>query len=247
MATLSATLTGLANPKRFLDLSKVLLPWTAGAAIVLLVAGFAWGLFATPPDYQQGQTVKILYLHVPAAWMSMFVYATMAGASLTGLVFRHPLADIAAKSAAPLGAAFTFLTLLTGSLWGKPTWGTFWVWDGRTTSELILLLIYLGYIALWDAIEDPVRAARAAGILALVGAANLPIIHFSVEWWTTLHQPASILREGGPSIDPAFLWPLSVMALAYMFLFAWLWLLRIRAEVFRRRTRTLMLAKASGA
>jgi heme exporter protein C len=246
MATLAATLTGLANPKRFLDLSRVLVPWTAGSAILLFGVGIPWGLFGTPPDYQQGESVKILFIHVPAAWMSMFVYAVMAAAALTGLVFRHPLADLSAKAAAPLGAAFTFLALFTGSLWGKPTWGTYWVWDARLTSELILLFLYLGYIALWDAIEDPVRAARITAILALVGAADVLIIHFSVEWWNTLHQGTSVIRSDGPTLDTSFLWPLLVMALAYNLLFAWLWMLRIRTEIFRRRARSLMLAKGLG-
>ena len=159
-----------------------------------MAVGFYWALFATPPDYQQGQTVKILFVHVPAAWMGIFVYSLIAGASLGSLVFRHPLADVAAKSAAPLGAAFTALALFTGSLWGRPMWGTFWQWgDARLVSELILLFIYLGYIALWNAVDDPNRAAKAAAILALVGAADIPIIHFSVEWWNTLHQPAPII------------------------------------------------------
>ncbi len=244
--SLTARLSALANPKRFLDISGVLLPWTAGAAVLLLAAGLYMALFVSPPDYQQGETVRIMFVHVPAAWMGMFVYAVMAGASFTGLVFKHPLADMSAKAAAPLGAAFTALALFTGALWGKPMWGTYWVWDARLTSELILLFIYLGYIALWDSIEDPVRAAKATAVLALVGAVNLPIIHFSVDWWNTLHQPASLLREGGPAIHPAFLWPLLTMAVGYNVLFVWLWLLRIRTEIFRRRARSLMLAQGAG-
>jgi len=170
----------------------------------------------------------------------------MAGASLVGLVFRHPLADVAAKSAAPLGAAFTALALMTGSLWGRPMWGTFWQWgDARLVSELILFFIYMGYIALWNAIDEPQRAAKAAAILSLVGAADLPIIHFSVEWWNTLHQPASILRPGGPTIDSAFLWPLFILMAGYTMLFAWLWLVRMQTEIFERRARTLMLAKGA--
>lgn len=242
-----SALSGLANPKRFLDLSRALLPWTGGIAALLLGVGLYWSLFRTPPDYQQGQSVKIMFVHVPAAWMGMFVYGVMAAASLTGLVFRHPLADVAAKAAAPLGAAFTALALLTGSLWGKPMWGTYWVWDARLTSELILLFLYFGYIALWDAIEEPTRAARAAAVLALVGAVNLPIIHFSVEWWNTLHQPDSIFRAGGPRMDKAFLMPLLLMAMGYTVLFVWLWLLRIRTELFRRRARTLMMARGAAA
>jgi len=242
----SARLTALANPKRFLDISGVLLPWTAIAALLFLSAGFYMALFTTPPDYQQGETVKIMFVHVPAAWMGMFVYGVMAAAAFTGLVFKHPLADMSAKAAAPLGAAFTALALFTGALWGKPMWGTYWVWDARLTSELILLFIYLGYIALWDSIEDPVRAAKATAVLALVGAVNLPIIHFSVDWWNTLHQPASLLREGGPAIHPAFLWPLLTMAVGYNILFVWLLLLRIRTEIYHRRARSLMLVQGAG-
>jgi heme exporter protein C len=239
-------ITALANPKRFLDLSRVLAPWTCVVAAVLLGIGFYWSLFATPPDYQQGQSVKIMFVHVPAAWMGIFIYSVMAGASLVGLVFRHPLADVAAKSAAPLGAAFTALALLTGSLWGRPMWGTYWQWgDARLVSELILLFIYLGYIALWNAIDDPVRAAKAAAILSLVGAADVPVIHFSVDWWNTLHQPASILRLGGPTIDKSFLAPLLIMIVGYTFLFLWLWLLRMQTEILERRARSLMMARGA--
>src|SRR4029077_18115204 len=228
-------ITVLANPKRFLDLSQALLPWLFGLTVLLLVTGLYWGLFATPPDYQQGDSVKIMFVHVPAAWMGIFVYAVMAGASLPGLFFRHPLADVAAKSAAPLGAAFTALALLTGSLWGRPMWGTYWQWgDARLVSELILLFIYLGYIALWNAIDDPVREAKAAAILCLVGAADLPIIHFSVDWWNTLHQPASIIRLGGPTIDRSFLVPLFIMMAGYTALFGWLLLIRMQTEIFER-------------
>ncbi len=239
-------ITALANPKRFLDLSRILAPWMCAVAVILLGVGFYWSLFATPPDYQQGQSVKIMFVHVPAAWMGIFVYSVMAGASLVGLVFRHPLADVAAKSAAPLGAAFTALALLTGSLWGRPMWGTYWQWgDARLVSELILLFIYLGYIALWNAIDDPVRAAKAAAVLSLVGAADVPVIHFSVDWWNTLHQPASILRLGGPTIDKAFLAPLLIMIFGYTFLFLWLWLLRMQTEILERRARSLMMARGA--
>ena len=238
-----ANLNQLANPKRFLDLSAALLPWLGAAAFALLGAGLLWSLVFAPPDYQQGETVRILFIHVPAAWMSMFVYAAIVASSLTGLVLKHPLADSAAKAAAPLGAAFTALALVTGSLWGKPMWGTFWEWDGRLTSELILLFIYLGYIGLWNAIEDPVRAARAAAVLALVGAVDIPIIKFSVDWWTTLHQGESIFRLDGPTIDAAFLWPLLVMSLGYTVFFLWVWLIRIQTEILGRRARGLLLAK----
>ncbi|HEX4533264.1 MAG TPA: heme ABC transporter permease CcmC, partial [Rhizomicrobium sp.] len=185
-----------ANPKRFMDLSGTLLPWIAAVAAVLLALGFYQALFTVPPDYQQGDTVRIMFIHVPAAWTAMMAYGLMALASIFSLVNRHPLADVAAKTAAPLGALFTALALITGSLWGKPMWGTYWVWDARLTSFLLLLLLYLGYIALWNAIEDEVRAARACAILAIVGAVNLPIIEFSVDWWNTLHQGESIFRSG---------------------------------------------------
>jgi heme exporter protein C len=237
------SMLSLANPKRFLDISRVLAPWIGAVSLLLLAIGLYWALVASPPDYQQGESVRIMYVHVPAAWMSMAIYAAMAAASLVGLVFRHPLADVAAKTAAPFGAAFTVLALVTGSLWGRPMWGAYWVWDARLTSELILLFLYLGYIALWNAIEDPVRGARAAAVLALVGAVNLPIIKFSVDWWSTLHQGESIFRADGPTMSAVFLWPLFIMALGYTLFFAWLWLIRIRTEILSRRVRTLLLAQ----
>src|SRR5438105_2330276 len=184
------TLTDLANPTKFLALTARILPWLAGATAVLLAIGLYQSAMA-PDDYQQGATVKIMFIHVPNAWLSMFVWGVMSVAALGTLVWRHPLADVAAKAAAPIGAAFTFLALVTGSLWGRPMWGTYWEWDARLTSVLILFLMYLGLIALWRAVDDPSRAARAAAILTLVGAINLPIIKFSVDWWNTLHQPAS--------------------------------------------------------
>jgi heme exporter protein C len=231
-----------ANPARFMDLSGAILPWLAAAAAALLAAGLYLGLFVAPGDYQQGDTVRIMFVHVPAAWTAMMAYALMAAASLVGLVWRHPLADVAAKTAAPLGALFTALGLVTGSLWGRPMWGAWWVWDGRLTSFLLLLFLYLGYIALWNAFEEETRAARAAAILALVGAVNLPIIEFSVQWWTTLHQGESIVRKGGPLISAVFLWPLFAMALGYTLLFFSLWMLRMRTEILDRRARSLMLA-----
>jgi len=231
-----------ANPTKFMQLSTKLLPWLGAAALVLLAAGLYLG-FRVPPDYQQGETVRVMFLHVPAAWTAMMAYGLMAVASLVGLVWRHPLADQAAKAAAPLGALFTVLGLVTGSLWGRPMWGAWWVWDGRLTSFLLLLFLYLGYIALWNAIEDETRAARAAAILALVGAVNLPVIEFSVDWWTTLHQGESILRRGGPLIATVYLWPLFAMALGYTLLFFTLWLMRIQTEILGRRARSLMLAE----
>jgi len=236
----------LANPKRFMDVSGAVLPWMGAAAALLIAAGLYLGLFTAPPDYQQGDTVRIMFIHVPAAWNAMMAYALMTAASLFGLVNRHPLADVAAKTAAPLGALFTVLALITGSLWGRPMWGAYWVWDARLTSFLILLLVYLGYIALWNAIEDETRAARATAILALVGAVNLPIIHFSVDWWNTLHQGESIFRAGGPTIAPVFLWPLFLMAAGYTALFATLWIVRIRTEILSRRARALMVQAEEG-
>src|SRR5262245_61114988 len=189
-------LIDLANPSRFLSLVARVLPWLAAATACVFLVGLYQVLHA-PDDYQQGATVKIMFTHVPSAWLAMMCWTVMAAAALGTLVWRHPLADVAAKAAAPLGAAFTFLCLLTGSLWGRPMWGTYWVWDGRLTSVLVLFLMYLGVLALWRTVDDPSRAARAVAILTLVGAINLPIIKFSVDWWATLHQPASVLRLGG--------------------------------------------------
>jgi heme exporter protein C len=230
----------LANPKRFMDMSERLLPWLGSAAAITLTIGLALGLLA-PPDYQQGTTVKIMFLHVPAAWIAMMAYGLMALMSFVSLIWRHALADVAAKTAAPLGAVFTVLGLATGSLWGRPMWGTYWVWDARLTSFLLLLFLYLGYIALRTAIEDEARAARAAAILALVGAVNLPIIEFSVNWHT-LHQGESILRADGPQIATVFLWPLGISALGYTLLFLTLWTVRIRTEILDRRARAIMLS-----
>jgi heme exporter protein C len=238
--------TDLANPSRFLALVQPALPWLAAASVLALALGINQ-VFAAPDDYQQGATVKIMFLHVPAAWLSMFCWALMSVAALGTLVWRHPLADVAGKAAAPIGAAFTLLCLITGSLWGRPMWGTYWVWDARLTSVLILFLLYLGVIALWRTVEDPSRAARAAAILTLVGAINLPIIKFSVDWWNTLHQPASVFRLAGPSIHPAILTPLLVMAAAFMLLFVTLHLAAMRNEILRRRVRTLQLMQAEKA
>src|SRR5579872_6482443 len=226
----------LANPARFMRVSGVALPIVAAVTPLVLLVGLYLALFVAPPDYQQGESVRIMYIHVPAAWMSTFVYAVMAASSAVALIWRHPVADIAAREAAPLGASFTLLCLVTGSLWGKPMWGTWWVWDARLTSVLVLFFLYLGYIALVNAFDDAGRGARAGGLLALVGAVNLPIIKFSVDWWNTLHQPASVLRLGGPSIDISLLLPLLVMAMAFGLLFGWLLLLRMRAMLNERKT-----------
>src|SRR5437763_1002353 len=238
------TLIDLANPSKFLSLTARVLPWLAAATAIVLAIGLYQSATA-PDDYQQGATVKIMFIHVPNAWLSMFVWGVMSVASLGTLVWRHPLADVAAKAAAPIGAAFTFLALLTGSLWGRPMWGTYWEWDARLTSVLILFLMYLGLMALWRAVEDPSRAARAAAVLTLVGAINLPIIKFSVDWWNTLHQPASVMRMGGSTLDRAFLIPLLVMAVAFTLLFVTLHLAAMRNEILRRRVRSLQMMQAS--
>jgi heme exporter protein C len=240
-------LIDLANPTRFLTLSGQLLPWLAGLTAALLAVGLYMAFFVAPPDYQQGDSVRIMFIHVPSAWLSMAGYGVMAVAALGTLVWRHPLADVTQKAAAPIGAAFTLLALVTGSIWGKPMWGTWWVWDARLASELVLLLVYLGLIALWQAVEDPGKAARAAAILTLVGTINLPIIKFSVDWWNTLHQPASVFRADGPTIDPSLLTPLLVMAIAMTLLYAVLLLMAMRNEILRRRVRSLELSAASRA
>jgi heme exporter protein C len=236
----------LANPSRFLALSGRLLPWLAAATVLAFALGLSQAYYA-PDDYQQGATVKIMFIHVPSAWLAMLGWALMSIAALGSLVWRHPLADVAAKSAAPIGAAFTLLCLVTGSLWGRPMWGAYWVWDARLTSVLVLFLMYLGVIALYRAVEDPARAGRAAAVLTLVGAVNLPIIKFSVDWWNTLHQPASVLKLGGTALHATILVPLLNMALAFMLLFVTLHLAAMRNEILRRRVRTLRMMQAQGA
>jgi heme exporter protein C len=229
---------GLANPERFMRFTGPLTPWLWGIAAVLLAIG-TWLSFAAPGDYQQSDTVRIMFVHVPAASLGTMVYAALGVSSFFALVFRHPLADAAARAAALPGAAFTALALITGSLWGQPMWGTWWVWDARLTSVLVLFLFYLGYMALRSSIDDEAKAARAAAVLGLVGLINLPIVKFSVDWWNTLHQPASLLREGGSSLAPVFLWPLLTMMAAYAALFLAVWLTSIRTEIVRRRVITL--------
>lgn len=235
----------LSNPERFMAFSRWAAPMFGAIAVVLALIGL-WLGFTAPEDYQQGDTVRIMFIHVPAAQMSMFVYACLAVASFLALVFRHALADAAAQAAAPLGAAFTFLALITGSLWGRPMWGTWWVWDARLTSVLVLFLVYVAYIALRASMDDEAKAARAGAILALVGAVNLPIVKFSVDWWNTLHQGASIFRKEGPAMTADFLWPLGVMSLAYLSAFGALWLVGIRAQVWRRRAEAAALRAARG-
>jgi heme exporter protein C len=227
-----------ANPARFLSIANALLPWCWIATGILFAAGLYGALISSPADYQQGETVRIMYVHVPAAWMAMFVYAVIAISSALAFIYKHPLADAAAKSAAPIGAVFCFLALFTGSVWGKPMWGTWWEWgDARLMSVFILFLLYLGYMSIWQVIDDPHRAAPLARIVALVGVLLLPVIKFSVDWWNTLHQPASVLRIGGPRIDSSMLWPLLVMALAYTMLFVALHLTAIRSELASRKLR----------
>ena len=234
-----------ANPTKFTRLAGRIQPWAGGLTVALLSVGLYLALVRAPADYQQGETVRIMFVHVPSAWMALFCYSFLAVASAVALIWKHPLADLAAKASAPIGASFTLLALVTGSLWGKPMWGTWWVWDARLTSVLILLFLYLGYMALWQAIEDNQKAAKAAAVLALVGAVNVPIIKFSVEWWNTLHQPASVMRLDGPSIHPSMLWPLLIMSLAFMIYFVTLLLARIRMELNLRKIRVLRLAERS--
>ncbi|HTV45651.1 MAG TPA: heme ABC transporter permease [Stellaceae bacterium] len=233
-----------ANPARFMRLSATILPWCGWATLGLLAVGLYLALVASPPDYQQGEAVRIMYVHVPAAWLALSVYLLMAVASGTALVARHPLADIAAQSAAPIGAAFTFICLVSGSLWGRPMWGTWWVWDARLTSVLVLFFLYLGYIALVNGFDDPARGAKAGSVLALVGVVNLPIIKFSVDWWNTLHQPASVLRLGAPTIALSMLVPLLVMAAAFWLLFATLLMIRMRTALNERKALALRLNRA---
>jgi heme exporter protein C len=224
-----------ANPARFTRFAQAVLPGLGLITLLLFGYGLYLALFVSPIDYQQRDSVRIMYIHVPAAWMAMGVYTTIVIASIVSLVWRHPLADVSARAAAPIGALFTALCLVTGALWGRPTWGTYWVWDARLTSVLVLLFIYLGYMALWSALEDRARAAKACAILALLGGVNLPIIKFSVDWWNTLHQPASVLRVGGPSIHPDMLLPLLVMAGAYLSYFSWSLLTRMLGELAAQR------------
>lgn len=227
-----------ASPVYFYTFACRLTPWLAGIAVVLFIAGLVGGLVLAPADYQQGESFRIIYVHVPAAWMSLFIYMVMASSGAMGLVWHVKIGDMIARACAPLGAWFTALALLTGSLWGKPMWGTYWVWDARLTSELILLFLYLGYIALQGAIEDRRIAARAGAILALVGTVNIPIIHYSVEWWNTLHQGPTVTKFDKPSIDIAMLIPLLIMSLAYTFYFFAVMLQRTRCEILESERHT---------
>jgi heme exporter protein C len=227
-------ISGFANPQRFLGLSNWLLPIIIVLAVIVSAVGVIWSMVYAPADYQQGETARIMYIHVPSAWIAVGAYTGMAIGSVSFLVWGHALGDIAAKVMAPIGAAFTALCLATGSIWGRPTWGTWWEWDGRLTSVLVLFFLYLGYMALRSALDETSKASKAAAILCLVGTINIPIIRFSVEWWNTLHQKASIVRAGGPSLDPSLLHPLLVMGVAYLLIFAALTLAAMRAEIWKR-------------
>ena len=238
MSTVQPTLVqSLANPTRFMALSGKVLPWLAAAAALVMAYGLYLAFFVSPADYQQGQTVKIMYVHVPSAWLAMAAYLTIAASSFGLLVFRHPLADVSARAAAPIGAAFTLLALVTGSLWGKPTWGTYWEWDARLTSMLLLFFLYLGLIALRSSIEDETAAAKLTAILALVGVSLLPVIKFSVEWWNTLHQPSTRFTA---TLDPSFRTPLLINAVGFTLLYATLHIKAMRNEVLRRRVKALL-------
>ncbi len=233
-----------ANPGRFLRLSGTVLPWLSAAALLLTAAGLGWGLFLAPADWQQGDAVRIIYVHVPSAWLASAGYFALAVCSFVSLVWRHPLADLAAAEIGPVGAGFTALCLATGSLWGKPMWGAWWVWDARLTSVLVLFFLYLGHVALVRAFDDPQRGYKAGAILALVGVVNLPIIKFSVDWWNTLHQPASITLTGAPTMSSSMLWPLLVSAIGYTLCFMAIVTARTRAAVMERRIRGLLMARA---
>lgn len=244
---MQTTAQTLANPTRFMSLSGALLPWIGGAAALIIAYGLYLAFFSAPPDYQQGHTVKIMFIHVPAAWLAMGTYLIVAISSFGLLVFRHPLADVSAKAAVPLGAAFTFMALATGALWGRPMWGAYWVWDARLTSVLILFFLYLGLMALRSSLDDETLASKLTAILALVGVVLLPVIKFSVDWWNTLHQPASVLKVGGPAIHSSILTPLLVMAAGLFLAFIAMHLMAMRNEILRRRVKALTLTHVSRA
>jgi len=228
-----------ASPAKFLRLADEIFPWILGMSIATLAYGLAQALIISPPDYQQGDSVRIMYVHVPAAWLSMFIYGVMATSSASFLIWRHSLADIIARVSAPIGAGFTLITLITGSIWGKPMWGAWWVWDARLTSVLILFFMYIGYIALSDSYANQERGKKICAIMALVGFLNIPVIHFSVEWWNTLHQPASIIRGGGISIDGSMLKPLFSMGFAFMLLYLCLLIISVKTALIQQKIRRL--------
>jgi len=236
----------LGSPPRFYRLARTLTPWLATLSLVFIAIGAYLGLVVAPADYQQGESYRIMFVHVPSAWMSLFVYMVMASAGLVALVWRMKLAEIVAVSSAPIGATFTLLALVTGSLWGKPMWGTWWVWDARLTSELVLLFLYLGVIALNSAIEDRRTGARAVAILALVGVVNIPIIHYSVEWWNTLHQGPTVTKFSAPSIHISMLVPLLVMAVGFKLYYVLVLLMRARCELLERERGSQWVATLTG-
>ncbi|MCF8473327.1 MAG: heme ABC transporter permease [Emcibacter sp.] len=235
-----------ANPARFMRLSNIVLPWITGLTILLFALGLYYSLILAPEDYQMGNTYRIIFVHVPAAYMAQFGYGVIAVSSAIGFIWKHPLADQAARATAPIGAAFTALALLTGSLWGKPMWGTYWIWDARLTSMLILFFLYLGYIAVWQAIEDQVKAAKIASIVSLVGLVNVIIIKFSVDWWNTLHQPATLMRMDGPTIGGNMLIALLLMIAAFNMFFVAVLFWRIQSLILQRRIRSLRLQLGGG-
>ncbi|MEM7216047.1 MAG: heme ABC transporter permease [Pseudomonadota bacterium] len=241
--TKASNLWGLANPTRFMGFASRAIPVLAAGTAILLVVGIYMSMNA-PEDYQQGHTVKIMFIHVPAAYLAVIVYAIMCTSALGTLIWRHPLADVSLRTAAPIGAVFTFLALATGSLWGKPMWGTWWEWDARLTSVLVLFIVYLGLIALSKAFDEPSEAAWPLAVMTLTGAPLLPIIKWSVDWWNTLHQPASLAKFGKPSMPPDYYIPLLIMALAYMALFFTLHLMSMRNEILARRIRSMKMKSA---
>jgi heme exporter protein C len=226
-----------ANPARFLRIARVVTPFAGWIAAGALLTGTIFGLFVSPPDYQQSETVRIMYVHVPSAWLALQTYVVMAIAAAVALVWKHPLADLFVKAAAPVGAGFTLLCLLSGSFWGRPTWGTWWVWDARLTSMLVLFFLYVGYIALSGAFDDEERGRRAGAVLVLTGIVDVPIVKFSVEWWNTLHQPASVFRLSGPTIATEMLWPLGLMVLGFTAFSVWIVCVRLEAELLTRKIR----------
>ena len=230
-----------ANPSRFVRLTSILVPWLMVAAGILFITGLYLSLLKSPDDIVQGSAVRIMYVHVPSAWLSIFSYLLLAICSLFFIVWRHPLADILSRAIAPVGALFSLLTLLTGSIWGKPMWGTWWVWDARLTSMLILFLLFMGYIALSNAFEKSERGSRPAALLAIAGSINLPIVKFSVDWWSTLHQPASIMRTGGVSIDSSMLLPLVIMFLAFQLFFILIIIFRSHSILIERKMQHLKI------
>ncbi len=225
----------LSSPTKFQRFSDLVYPWITTAGIIFFILGIFFSFFYSPPDYLQGETVRIMYVHVPSAWLSLQIYFIMAVCSFISLVYKHTLTDIISRSSAPIGACFTLITLITGSIWGKPTWGTWWVWDARLTSELILLFIYLGHIIISNSYDDITKGDRNAAILTLIGIVNIPIIKWSVDWWNTLHQPASISKLSSPSIDALMLTPLIIMAISFLLIFISILLSRIKGEILIRK------------